>query len=156
MNKFYKQYNLSHYEKLVISLDIEGIRVLELDLKPGVLYAKFVEGYIGINRNISENTKLELLVEEIGHYRKTYGNITDLTDMKNLKLEIIARREGHNILLHPNDLLKPLLKGAQNIYEFSEHLNISEKRLLEIINYWKNIHGHGIYIGDYYLNLLQI
>ena len=156
MNNLHTHYNLSKYEKFVISIEDEGVSVLELDTKSNLVYAKYVDDHIGINRNLPENIKLELLVEEIGHYHKTYGNITDLTDIRNLKLEIIARREGHNILLHPNDLLKPLLKGARNIYEFSEHLNISEKRLLEIIDYWKKIHGHGIYIGSYYLNLLQI
>ena len=156
MNNTNEHHNLSNYEKFIIKLDIQGIKVLELNLKSGVLYAKYVDGYIGINRNLPENIKLELLVEEIGHHRKTYGNITDLTNTRNQKLEIVARREGYNILLHPNDLLTPLLKGARNIYEFSEHLNISEKLLIDIINYWKKIHGNGIYIGNYYLNLLQI
>lgn len=156
INYFHKEYNLSKYEKLIIYLEREGIKVYELDVEPGIPYAKYVDGHIGINRNIPESLKIELIVEELGHHRKTYGNITDLTNIKNLKLEIIARREGHNILLHPDDLLKPLSKGARNIHEFSEHLNISEERLLEIIKYWKNIHGHGIHIGDYYLNLLQM
>ncbi|WP_294373011.1 hypothetical protein [uncultured Clostridium sp.] len=148
--------NLSDFELLTIKLEKEGAKVLELDYRADVEYGKYADGYIGINRNLADNIKYEILAEEAGHHRTTYGDITDLTDIKNRKLEDKARREGYNILLKPDDLLIPLINGARNAHEFSEYLNHSEKKLLEIFQYWKKIYGLGIYIGDYYLNLAQL
>ena len=62
MNYFHKEYNLSKYEKLIIYLGREGIKVYELDVEPGIPYAKYVDGHIGINRNIPESLKIELIV----------------------------------------------------------------------------------------------
>ena len=147
--------NLSDFEMLIIKSELEGAKIVHLNIDPGVKYGKYADGYIGLNKNLPDNENYELLAEETGHHRKTYGDITDLSNIQNIKFENVARREGYNILLKPNDLLEPLLKGSRNIYEFSEYLNLSEEKLLEILDYWKKIHGLGIYIGDYYLNLSQ-
>lgn len=148
--------NLSDFETFIIKLESLGIKILHLNGRPGTEYAKIADNYIGINRNLSDNIQYELLTEEAGHHRKTYGNITDLNNTRNIKLENIARREGHKILLNPDQLLDPLINGARNLHEFSEHLNISEQKLIEILNDWKKIYGLGIYIGEYYLNLAQL
>ena len=156
MIKLDKKSRLSQFELLIIKAQSEGVDVLELPLRNGAEYAKYVDKCIGINANLPDNIKQELMAEELGHHRKTFGNITDKSDVRNLKLEIIARREGFKILLKPSDFLEPLNKGARNLYEFAEHFSLSEKTLLNIIYDWKKIYGIGITIGDYYLNLAQM
>lgn len=156
MAKLHGKSILSQFELLIIQAQAEGAEIIELPLRSGAEYAKYVDGYIGINANLSDTIKYELIAEEVGHHRKTYGNITDKSDIRNLKLENIARREGFKILLDPHDFLEPLKSGARNLYEFSEHLDISEKTLRNILDDWKKIYGMGITIGDYYLNLSQI
>lgn len=156
MIKLHEKSRLSQFELLILKAQSEGADVLELPLRTGAEYAKYVDKCIGINANLPDNIKCELMAEEIGHHRKTYGNITNKSDIRNLKLENIARREGFKILLKPSDFLVPLNHGARSLYEFAEHFNLSEKTLLNIIHDWKKIYGMGIQIGNYYLNLAQM
>ena len=156
MPKIHEKSNLSQFELLILKAESEGADVVELPFDTGVEYGKYADKHIGVNANLLDNIKYEIIAEEIGHHRKTYGNITDKNDIRNLKLEKIARREGFKILLKPTDFLEPLSSGARNLYEFAEYFYLSEKTLLNILHDWKEIYGMGIKIGEYYLNLAQL
>jgi hypothetical protein len=44
-----------------------------------------------INKNLSEKQKYWILSEEIGHFKTTFSNILNLNDIRNKKLENIAK-----------------------------------------------------------------
>ena len=68
---------MTRYEELLNTAHLKGIDVYELDLGVDIPCGKCVANSIFINNRVSEDDKLCVLVEELGHYHKTIGNITD-------------------------------------------------------------------------------
>lgn len=148
---------MTKYEKLLIKAEKEGVEVLEVDLNTKKKCGKYLsnnqERIIIINSNMTDIEKHEVLAEELGHHHTTHGNIANLNDVRNKKLELIARREGFKIIVEPNDLVDAMRHGVNNIYEMAEYLHVSVTTLYEIIEDFKKRYGIGIQVGNYYIQL---
>ena len=86
---------MDNYEKLINECEKLGAKVYEFDFgtsKP----AGMCEGNeIYINKSCTTNEKYCVLLEELGHFLTTYGDITNQNDLKNRKQELFARRWGY-------------------------------------------------------------
>lgn len=151
---------MEKYEKLLIEAEKEGVEVLEVDLgtckKCGKYLSNDKENIIIINSNMTSIEKREVLAEELGHHHTTCGNITNLDDIRNKKLELIARRNGFKIIVEPNDLVNAMRYGVNNIYEMAEYVHVSVDTLYEIIEDFKKQYGAGIHVGNYIMQLEPI
>lgn len=148
---------MTKYEKLLIKAEKEGVEVIEVDLctkkKCGKYLSNDEENIIVINSNMTDIEKHEILAEELGHHHTTHGNIINLDDIRNKKLELIARRDGYKILVEPVDIVEAMKHGASNIYELAEYVNVSIDTFYEIIDDFKKQYGLGILVGNYYIQL---
>lgn len=145
---------MSKYEYLINKAEKEGVKVHELDFGTDKKCGKYIDGFIFINKNMTDVEKCEVLAEELGHHFKTFGDITNQGILENRKQEVVARRCSYNMLVSANDIIDAFTKGAKNSWEIAEYLNISEHLLLEIFEYLKNRYGYGMSVGDYYLQLI--
>ncbi|WP_072991530.1 ImmA/IrrE family metallo-endopeptidase [Clostridium cavendishii] len=148
---------MTRYEKLLIEAEKQTVIVLELDLGTNKKCGKYIsnkeKNIIIINSNMTEIDKYEVLAEELGHHHTTFGHITNQKDIRNKKLELIARKDSFKILVEPNDVVEAMRYGVTTIYEMAEYLNITIDTLLNILNEWKKQYGMGIFVGNYYLQL---
>lgn len=143
---------LSKYEILLDKVYNYGIDVFELDLVGDCGYC--YNDVIFINKNSSEVTKYCILSEELGHYLKTVGDITNLEQTSNMKQEIVARRWSIDNLLTPDKIISVLLSGVSNKYELLDELYITDSFLDEAIQYYKNKFGI-YYVGETHLLVFE-
>lgn len=144
---------MTRYEKLVCYAENIGAKVKEVDYCKNKKYGITIDNKIFINSRMTESEKYEVLSEEIGHLKTTFGNISDLSNIKNSKLEKIARREGYKIFAKPSLLIDAVKNGATADYEIADYLNVSTAILLDVVEDLKQQYGIRIPIGDYYLYL---
>lgn len=148
---------MTKYEELLIEAEKEGVEVIEVDLSTKKKCGKYLsnddENIIIINSNMTNIEKHEVLAEELGHHHTTHGNITNLDDIRNKKLELIARRDGFKILVEPIDIVNAMRHGCSNIYELAEYVHVSTDTFYEIIEDFKKQYGLGIPVGNYYIQL---
>lgn len=141
-----------NYENLLIEAQNAGTIVKEVNLisKDG-----FCAGNrIAINRDLITNAEKScVLIEELGHYHKTVGDITDQSKVTNRKQELIARRWGYERLVSFYDLIEAHKHGCSNRYEVANYLNVTEKFLEEVIEYYAQKHGLYYQIDNYYIIL---
>lgn len=142
---------MTKYEELVSKAEMIGVNVIELDLEgeSGYIY----NDTIFISESMDDVTKRCVLAEELGHYFKNLGDITDQDKVENVKQELIARRYGYKLLIEPNDIVEAFRSGATTIFEIAEFLHITVDTLGSIIEDFKKIYGIGITVGTYYITL---
>lgn len=130
---------LTKYEALVDEAYKQNITVFETDLGGDCGYC--YNDIIFINESSNSTIKYCILVEELGHYFTTFGDITDLTKTENIKQELIARKWAFEKSISPKSIINALLKGANNLDDLCDTLKVSEKFLLEAIKYYKSKYG---------------
>ena len=136
---------MTKYEDLIVLAENLGAEVREIDFGTDKKCGRCLDNLIYINSRISETEKYEVLAEEIGHFKTTHGNILNLNTPANRILENRARREGFKLIVKPDDLIKVIKSGVDDIYEIAEHFNVSITTLLEKIEDFKN----GGYFNEY-------
>jgi len=144
---------MTRYENLLLEAEKEDINVLEINIGTSKKYGRYLDNTIIINSNMTDIEKYEVLAEELGHHHTTYGNITDLNDVRNKKLELVARRDSYKLLVEPNDIVESMRHGANDIYDMAEYVQVTVDTLLNIIEDWKKQYGVGVLVGNYYLQL---
>ena len=142
---------MTKYEELLTKAEKEGINVLEINVGTSKKYGRYFDNVIVINSNMTDIEKREVLAEELGHHHTSHGNITDLNEIRNIKQELIARRDSYKILVEPNNIVEAMRKGANNIYEIAEHVHVTVDTLHQIIDDFRKQYGIGIQVGNYYL-----
>lgn len=140
---------MNSYEELLDDIKQEGINVIELDLDTNKPCGKCVGNTIFINDRISSKEKFCVLAEELGHYKLTVGNITDLKNISNRKQEIKARRWGYEKIVGIMQIIEAFEKGARSKYELADYLNVSEYFLDDAILYYKQKYGVYFEIDNY-------
>lgn len=126
---------MTRYENLIIYAENIGAVVVEVDYPTNKKYGRCINGYILINNKMTENEKYEILSEEIGHYKTTFGNITDLAVVRNLKQEIKARDVSIEEICSISNIITSIKKGAKDRYEIAEMLCVSDELFDEAIKY---------------------
>lgn len=125
----------------------------DADLPPGIrgFYAEISNKKIVLlNKKI--NTQAEkrcVLLEEIGHYKTSAGNITDQSKVENRKQEKEARAWAYRQAVGLSDLVQAYKSGVRNRYELSEFLNVTEDFLQDALDYYKGKYGVYIEIDNY-------
>lgn len=141
---------MSNYENLISLAHSKGINVIESDLGIDKPFGKCIGNLIIINNRVNECEKLCVLYEELGHFNLTVGDITDQSDLNNIKQESIARRWSYEKLISPEDIINAIISGIDNIYDLAEILNITEDFLIQSIEHYKKKYGI-YYVGKTHL-----
>lgn len=128
------------YEKLLNDANMIGLKVFELNFESdakGLCYGE----KIGIKKDMTSNEKACILAEEIGHFKKTVGNILDQSIIGNKKQEKIARTWAVNKMIHIDDLFSINLNCCNTSYDIAEALGVTEEFLQEILETFKRKYG---------------
>ena len=141
---------MSNYENLISLAHSKGINVIESDLGIDKPFGKCIGNLIIINNRVNECEKLCVLYEELGHFNLTVGDITDQSDLNNIKQESIARRWSYEKLISPEDIINAIISGINNIYDLAEILNVTEDFLIQSIEHYKKKYGI-YYVGKTHL-----
>lgn len=124
------------YEALLDKADRLDIVVKEADLITKDGYCK--GNRIAINKKIKTDSERKcILIEELGHYYLTVGDITDQTIMINRKQELLARRWGYRKLIPLESFIgayEDCIHGNDNL---AEYFGVTERFLLETVEYYK-------------------
>lgn len=137
-----------NYENLLLEADTLNIIVKELPLQTddGLCFGN----RIAIDKKLETTAeKACTLSEELGHFNKTVGDITNQSILTNKKQEILARRWGYSRLVRMEDLINAYKHGCRNRYEISEYLNVTEEFLDDTLNYYRQKHGLCVGIDNY-------
>lgn len=124
---------MTAYEKLIIDAERLGATVIEMDLEGETGYC--LNEALFINKNLSEKQKYWILSEEIGHFKTTFGNILNLNDIRNKKLENVARSESIERVCSLVHIVNAIKQGANDRYEIAEYLSITDNFFDEAIKY---------------------
>ena len=139
------------YEYLLKEADNLGVIVKEANLITKDGYCKGFR--IAINKKLVTNKEKKcILAEELGHYHKTVGNITDQSKINNRKQEIIARRWGYEKLISIDYLITCYKKGIPNKYEIAEFFDVTEEFLNESLSYYRDKYGAYYRIDKYIIS----
>ncbi|MDQ0150712.1 ImmA/IrrE family metallo-endopeptidase [Eubacterium multiforme] len=139
---------MTRYEKLLNSAHLQGINVYELDLGIDIPCGKCIGNNIIINNRSTEKEKLCVLLEELGHFKYTIGNITNLKDVRNLKQEYTARSFGYNSLVGITKLIEAHKLRISN-QDLAEYLGITNEFLVEALSYYEHRYGNWYQIDNY-------
>ncbi len=126
---------MTRYENLICYAENIGAKVIERDFGFNNKLGWCIDNRIYINIKMTENEKYEVLSEEIGHYKTTFGNITNLDDVRNLKQEIKARDVSIEQICSINNIIACIKKGANDRYEIAEMLCVSDELFNNAIAY---------------------
>lgn len=126
---------VTRYENLVCYAENIGVKVIERDFNCNEKIGWCINNHIYINSRMKEFEKYEVLSEEIGHYKTTFGNITNLADVRNLKQEIKARDDSIQQICNLDNITDCIYKGAKNRWEITEMLCVSDELFSYAIKY---------------------
>ncbi|WP_270501143.1 ImmA/IrrE family metallo-endopeptidase [Clostridium butyricum] len=118
---------MTRYENLICYAENIGAKVIERDFDFNDKLGWCIDNRIYINSRMTENEKYEVLSEEIGHFKTTFGNITNLDDVRNLKQEIKARDISIQQICSIDNIISCIKKGARDKYEIAEMLCVSNE-----------------------------
>ncbi|NLK93890.1 MAG: ImmA/IrrE family metallo-endopeptidase, partial [Clostridiales bacterium] len=119
------------YESLLFECYNEGINVKEKPLQANNGLCK--GNKIAIKNTLSTKEKYCTLSEELGHYKLTVGNITNLKDINNMKQELKARRWGYNKTVNLEGIIEAFEHNCIHDYEIAEYLEVTTKYFRECI-----------------------
>lgn len=144
------------YEDLLKEAEECGLVVKE---KPLRAYKGRIKGNrIAIKKDLSDTEKGCVLIEELGHYYTTVGDILDQSRIENKKQERRARAWGYDRLIGLTGIINAYKDGCRNRYEIAEYLNVSEEFLEDAIKYYHEKYGLYYEVDNYivYFNPLGI
>lgn len=138
-----------NYEELLDEVNEEGIEIFENNYI-GKMKGLYVDGTITLNTNLTNNTERKCtLIEELGHHKRTYGDIRDQTKIENRKQERIARAWGFERLVNLVKIIEAKKEGIRNRYELAEYLGVTEEFLISTLKYYKDRYGKMCFVEDY-------
>lgn len=109
---------------------------LLIEERPMINKGLYADGCIWIREDLTTNEKYCILAEEIGHYKKTAGDILDQEILWNRKQELIARRWAYETIA-PKDMIDAAVQaGYTEIWDIADHLGLDEKFLKDALQYY--------------------
>ncbi|MGN7386165.1 ImmA/IrrE family metallo-endopeptidase [Sporosarcina sp. SAFN-015] len=127
------------YESLIAQYP--HLVIKEVKTLPSGLAGLYMDDVVLIDKNRSHYEKHCILAEEIGHYETTYGDITDLQKLTNLKLELAARRWGYEKIVSLDKLIECYESGFKSVEEVCTHLEVTEDYLMASIVHYHSRFG---------------
>ena len=141
---------LNNYEKLINECEKLGAKVYEFDFGTSKPAGRCEGNEIYINKSCTTSEKYCVLLEELGHFLTTYGDITNQNDLKNRKQELFARRWGYEKVTLER-IIEAIEHNCCNRYEVAEYLNVTDKYFSECIQNYRKKYGVNVRIGKYTL-----
>lgn len=135
------------YEELLKEAETHGLIVKEKPLKANK--GRIKGNRIAIKKDLNTTDKKCTLIEEIGHYHTTVGNILDQSDVRNRKQERQARAWGYRKAVGIIDLIKAYKHGVRNRFELAEYLDVTEEYIEEVLKYYSQKYGQFFVIDNY-------
>ena len=136
------------HEELLEDCRCLGIKVKELNLRSSD--GRVNGNRIAINKNLSTTVEKKcVLIEELGHYLTTHGNILNQENILNIKQELFARKWAYEKLIPLESLISAFELGLKTRFEISEYLNVTEEFLDNVINHYRIKYGTYRHVGKY-------
>lgn len=140
---------MNSYESLLDECSRHGIKIIEKRFDSGAK-GLWKNNKIGISADIpTYSEKACVLSEEYAHFLTSSGDITDLTDIRNKKQELIARNHAYENLCSIEKLIYAFENGASNEYEIVDFLQITDRFLRDALAYHKKKHGLSFSYNNY-------
>ncbi|HDT9035659.1 TPA: ImmA/IrrE family metallo-endopeptidase [Staphylococcus pseudintermedius] len=138
---------MGKYEELLIQNN--SIPIIETNRLPEFQSGLYINGQIFIKDDNSTHQKHAVLAEEIAHYKYTYGNILDQSNMLNRKFELKARRLANESVITLQGLINAFNYGVQNIYDLATYFEVTKDFVLDAIQHYKQKYGLRTRYGKY-------
>lgn len=127
---------MNKYENLLAKCEHVGVNVYEKNMFNKGLYC---DGYVWINRTLTNDEKCCILAEELGHHYTTSGDILNQSVENNRIQEKRARVWAYCNLLKQDDIIKAIKQNrCRNHFELAEELGVSEDFLKSALEYYQN------------------
>lgn len=127
---------MDKYEKTVEQIEKE-VMVVECDLSGVDAKGYYMYGFIFIDKNLTSQQKLEILVEEYGHFKTSVGTILNRKiSTEAQKQEVRARNYGIEYLISLEALKECSSNEYDSNYEYAEFLDVSEEFLKETVAHY--------------------
>ncbi|MEF2966847.1 ImmA/IrrE family metallo-endopeptidase [Paenibacillus sp. M1] len=95
-----------------------------------------------LNKNLETDRERKcILVEEMGHYHKTVGDITDQSKLENQQQELRARQWGYERLVPLSAIVQAFHAQIKGRYAIAEYLDVTEEFLQASIDRYRNKFG---------------
>lgn len=141
---------MNKIEKLEQEAFNDNVNVYDYYLGEENLKGFYINGNIALNTSINDtNEKACVLAEELGHHYTTVGDITSQKTTENQKQELRARAWAYNKLIGLLGIVNAYKSGCHNIHDIAEHLEVSEKFLLESLEYYRKKYGICANVDNY-------
>jgi len=127
------------YESLIAQYP--HLVIKEVKTLPSGLAGLYIDDVVLIDKNRSPYEKHCILAEEIGHYETTYGDITDLQKLTNMKLELAARRWGYEKIVSLDKLIECYELEFKTVEEVCMHLEVTEDYFMASIGHYHSRFG---------------
>ncbi len=127
------------YETLIAQYP--NLVIKEISSLPAGLAGLYIDNVILLDKHRSKYEKHCILAEELGHYETSYGDITDLNILKNLKSELTARRWGYEKIVSLDKLIECHESSYKSLDEVCAHLEVTEAYLKTSIDHYYSRFG---------------
>lgn len=110
----------------------------------------YCDSTVAISKKLETDVeKACVLAEELGHHNTACGDITEQSNPSNRKQELHGRIIAYNNMVGLMGLISAYNNHCQNICETADFLGVTEKFLMESINYYKNKYGTCATVDNY-------
>lgn len=127
------------YEMLMAQY--QHLTIKESFTMPRGLSGVYYDNQILINKRLGQYEKHCTLSEELGHYETTYGDITNLDNIRNMKLEKVARSWGYEKIISFDKLIECYKMGHTTVEDICLHLEIIPIYLYKAIEKYNQRYG---------------
>ena len=104
---------------------------------------------IYLRKDMDTIQKKCVLAEELGHYYTAVGDILDMNDIQNVKVERHGRLWSYNNQIGLFNLIRAYRHGCKNRHEIAEFLEVTEEFLQEAIDCYRDKYGICTTIDNY-------
>lgn len=118
---------------------------------PKSLSGLYYDNQILINKHLCNYEKHCVLAEELGHHETTYGDITNLNEIRSRKLELVARSWGYEKIVTFDKLIECYKFGYTTTEDICIHLEIIPSFLHEALERYYQRFGEYIVHKDYFI-----
>lgn len=138
---------MTKYERLLTKAKSHGVDAVEMHFEKDCGY--YGDNVAFINKTSTNACKYCILAEELGHHFTSAGNILDQHNHNNIRQEKKARAWGFEHAIPLSVLAEAIDYPCLNRLELAEYLEVTEKYLMEAIEYYKQKYGPYVTIGNY-------
>lgn len=136
------------HDELLILADTERLITKEKPLKAND--GRIAGNRIAIRKDIETTAEKScVLVEELGHYYTSSGNIINQHDISNRKQEHKARLMGYEIKIGLSGIIDCYKHGCQSVHDIAEFLEAPEEYIRNVIECYKSKYGLHVQHDNY-------